>query len=63
MANCPGHNLEDVEKAINMIKLNPDLNEIRSFDTSGNETGLMIFKKEVILQATAISSHIGAIEK
>ena len=27
MANCPGHTCTDVDKAIEMIENNPDLNE------------------------------------
>lgn len=61
MANCPGHTCTDVDKAIEMIENNPDLNEIRSFDYEGNETGLMVFNKKTIMRACAISSHIGAI--
>ena len=60
MANCPGHGT-DVDKAIEMIENNPDLNEIRSFDYEGNETGLMVFNKKtyarVRFQATLVQSQ------
>ena len=61
MANCPGHTVVDVDQAIAMIEKHPDLNEVRSFDTNGNETGLMVFNKKTIMRTSTISSHIGAI--
>jgi len=62
MANCPGHKVGDVEAAISLMKEDTSLNEIRSFDAEGNETGLMMFRKHIILEAASISSHIGAIQ-
>ena len=62
MANCPGHTSENVHFAVETMLKKPELNELRSFDKNGDETGLMIFKKDVVMKSTAISSHIGSIQ-
>ena len=62
MANCPGHTELDVKRALNKITSDKSINEIRSFDKDGNETGLMVFKKKVIMENSSISSHIAAIQ-
>jgi len=41
MANCPGHDPSAVKQAINLIKQG-NMWEVRSFDDSGEETGLII---------------------
>lgn len=61
MANCPGHTLDDVTNALNMALSQPSLREVRSFNEKGEETGLMVFHRDVIFNAPAISSYIGAI--
>ena len=58
MANCPGHNSQAVEEGINMIK-SGNFQEIRSFNDKNEESGLMIFHKNVIKKYHQISSHIG----
>jgi CMP-N-acetylneuraminic acid synthetase len=60
MANCPGHSSETVDRAITLMQ-NDDFKEIRSFNANGEESGLMLFRKEVITQYTQISSHIGEV--
>lgn len=60
MANCPGHNSREVENGINMMK-SGEFQEIRSFNDKKEESGLMIFHKNVIKNYCQISSHIGLI--
>jgi CMP-N-acetylneuraminic acid synthetase len=61
MANCPFHSVEAVDKAVDLIG-DESLLEIRSFNSSGEESGLMVFKEEVILNNTQLSSHIGFVD-
>lgn len=61
MANCPGHSVEAVDEAINLIQENK-LMEIRSFNCENEESGLMVFKKEIIVNNSQISSHIGLVK-
>jgi len=58
MANCPGHTSEDVDKAILLLK-NKSLREVRSFNTEGEESGLMVFSKKVMKTNSDISYYIG----
>ncbi|MDC0461683.1 hypothetical protein OAM34_01600 [Alphaproteobacteria bacterium] len=62
MANCPNHLISDVDSAINLMKQNPNLLEVRSFDKQGNETGLIVLRRSVILNNHQISSHLGSIK-
>ena len=61
MANCPGHTVDSVDEAIELIEKN-DFLEIRSFNNKNEESGLMIFRKNVIINNSQISSHIGFIK-
>lgn len=61
MANCPHHTADEVNQALLKISQG-NFNEIRGFDNHGIETGLLIFKSEVIKNCFQISSHIGMIE-
>ena len=60
MANCPGQKASSVDKAINLIK-NNDLNEVRSFNNQGIESGLIILKENILLNSPNISSHLGMV--
>lgn len=60
MANCPGHTSKTVDDAIDRMKQGGFL-EMRSFNSKNEESGLMIFHKEVIANYVQISSHIGSI--
>ena len=57
MANCPGHNVEFVNKALELVK-NTNSLEFRSFNSRGEENGLMIFDRKVIEFNNNISAHI-----
>ena len=61
MANCPGHSVEAVDKAIEMMRTGNFL-EIRSFNNNQDESGLMVFSKAVITKNSQISSHLGAVQ-
>ena len=61
MANCPNHRGSDVDAAVRALENNADLNEVRGFDQIGTETGLMVFRKNLIRSSFQISSHIGSI--
>ena len=57
MANCPGHSSSFLDKSISLMKKSNSL-EFRSFNSEGEENGLMIFDKKVIESNVNISSHI-----
>ena len=58
MANCPGHTSESVAKLVKMF-YNMNLQEVRSFDSEGEENGLMIYSKEIMESNRDISYYIG----
>lgn len=60
MANCPGHTSETIDKAINLVQ-KLSLHEVRSFNSNGDESGIIVLKERVVLSAPAISSYIGSI--
>lgn len=60
MANCPNHTTKNVDKIIDLINEGHFM-EIRSFNNQYEESGLMIFKEDVILNKFQISSYVGAI--
>lgn len=59
MANCPGHTPEAVDKVVNLL-VNNDLNEVRTFSSDGQESGLMVFSKNILQSNQDISYYIGA---
>lgn len=60
MANCPFHTASTVDNALLKIQTG-NYNEIRSFNSNGDENGLMVFKSSIIKEHLQISSHIGSI--
>ncbi|MDX2301301.1 MAG: NTP transferase domain-containing protein [Microscillaceae bacterium] len=61
MANCPGHTVETVNKAIDMALKHEKLWEVRSFNDAGEESGLIIFKDHIIKRAPQVSAYLGAV--
>lgn len=60
MANCPMITSKDVEQAILAFeRLGCD--ELRSYDSNGRESGLIIVKEEYLLNKHEISTYQGAI--
>lgn len=60
MANCPGHTPEHVDKAILLLN-DKKLKEVRSFNQEGEESGLMVFAKEVIQVNSDVSYYVGCV--
>jgi len=60
MANCPNHTVKDVNKAINIMKEH-SLREVRSFDRSGLENGLLLLSRDAIKHLVEMSCYIGGI--
>ena len=60
MANCPGHVAEDVDAAIALVE-SRRLREVRSFNRQGEESGLLVLRREVVQGATEISAYMGAV--
>lgn len=60
MANCPGHDVDYVNKAIKLF-IETNSKEFRSFNNSGVENGFFIFSKEIIDTAVSISSYLCAL--
>lgn len=61
MANCPNHNVVDVDNAIAKFTDNTELKEVRGFDEHGIETGLLLFDSSIVKSNFSISSHIGSV--
>ncbi len=60
MANCPGHNARDIEKGIELLE-ERGLREVRSFDKNGEESGLLIFSKDILEGNFDISYYMGGV--
>ena len=59
MANCPGHRITTITDAIHILIKN-NLREVRSYDSNGVESGLLVFNTE-IFKEDKISAYVGAI--
>lgn len=60
MANCPGHAGGTVDEAIRMAQ-SQSLREVRSFNSEGAESGLLVLSRETVLERASISVYMGAI--
>ena len=60
MANCPGHTVEDVDRAISMLR-EKNLKEVRSFNNEGQENGLMTFSSSIMDTNIDVSYYIGCL--
>jgi len=60
MANCPGHTVETVEKAIKLLK-RENLWEVRSFNDNGSESGILVLRREILEDNRDISYYIGGV--
>jgi len=60
MANCPGHTSEIINNGIKLLK-NKKLREVRTFNCDGEESGVLIFKREILENNFDISYYIGGI--
>ena len=60
MANCPGHSTNVINDGINLLQ-NKKLREVRSFNKDGDESGLLIFSKEILQNNFDISYYIGGL--
>ena len=61
MANCPGHKQSDIDNGIKKFE-DYKLKELRSFDSSGKENGIMILDKEILESNRDLSYYLGSIE-
>ena len=61
LANSPGHKKDQILKSLKLIEKN-NYHEIRSFNSSGEESGLMIFNVTELLKKKDISSYIGMVK-
>lgn len=60
MANCPGHTSLDVNKSLTLVK-EKNLREVRSFNDEGEESGILVFSKEILTNNFDVSYYIGSI--
>jgi CMP-N-acetylneuraminic acid synthetase len=60
MANCPGHSSEQIDFCVSMLK-DKGLNEVRSFNKSGEESGLIVFSKYIMESNQDVSYYIGGV--
>ena len=61
MANCPGHTVKDVRKAIHLLTIDGK-KEVRSFGKDGHEAGLLAFRREVFFEKREVSTYLGAVD-
>ena len=61
MANCPGNSVEDIDDAINLLHYEK-LREVRSFDSTGKESGILVLSKSIIQSNSDISYYQGSIQ-
>ena len=47
MANCPGHLTKIIDDGIDLLQ-DKKMREVRSFNNDGEESGLLIFSKEIL---------------
>lgn len=60
MANCPGHTGESVDKSITLF-LDGEFKELRSFNGYGEESGLVIYSKEIMESNEDVSYYLGCV--
>ena len=60
MANCPNHDVKEINKGINLLIENK-LNEVRSYN-NGVESGLLILNKFVMQNNFDISYYVGSVD-
>ena len=60
MANCPGHSVDTINNGIDLLK-NKNLREVRSFNKDGEESGMLIFSKDILQNNFDISYYIGGL--
>jgi len=60
MANCPGNTGATVDAAIDLLQ-SKNLREVRSFNAAGEESGLLIFSKEILQNNFDISYYMGSV--
>lgn len=60
MANCPQHTEEGLKMAIKRFE-EFQVKELRSFNSDGSESGILIFKEEYLLNKHEISTYQGSI--
>ena len=60
MANCPGHSVNVINDGIDLLK-DKNLREVRSFNKNGDESGMLIFSKEILQNNFDISYYIGGL--
>ena len=60
MANCPKHSTKKINDGIDLLK-DKKFKEVRSFNKDGEESGILIFKNEILENNFDISYYIGGI--
>lgn len=60
MANCPGHTGKGVDDAIDRF-IEFDFKELRSFNGDGEESGLVVYSKEIMETNEDVSYYLGCV--
>ena len=60
MANCPGHKPESISGAVSLMK-RENLREVRSFNSDGGESGLLVLSRQLMEDNMDISYYIGSV--
>lgn len=61
MANCPGYTSSDIDNGIDLLISNK-LKEVRGYDHSGVENGLLVLDKSILQSNQDISYYVGAVQ-
>jgi hypothetical protein len=61
MANCPGYTTEEIDRGITLMEKHK-LKEVRGFDPSGIENGLLVLSKYIMRSNCDISYYVGSVK-
>jgi hypothetical protein len=61
MANCPGYTPSDIDNGIDLL-VSSNLKEVRGYDHSGVENGLLVLDKSILQSNQDISYYVGAVQ-
>ena len=62
LANCIDHEQSILDSAIEKFIPDNSIKELRSFDNQGNQSGIVILRKEIVLFDNKISNHMASIK-
>ena len=61
LANTVGHTVAPISRGLLKLQYDEDIKEIRSFDEYGNQSGILMFREDMLLNTYSISNHMHSI--